>query len=410
MRNIMIVGAGQAGLQLGIGLLQRGYRVSITSNRTPEDLRAGKVLSSQCMFHDSLQLERDRGLNIWEADCPPVEGISFTVPHPELPGEKALAWSHRLDHKAQSVDQRVKVPGWMAEFSRLGGELLMHEANIDDLERWTQSHDLVIVAAGKGAIAQMFERDTSRSPHDKPQRALALTYVHGMAPRAEHSAVNFNLIPGIGEYFVFPALTVSGPCEIMVFEGVPGGPMDCWADVTTPVQHLARSKEILDRYLPWEAARCAQVELTDANGILAGRFAPTVRKPVGQLPSGRVVLGMADAVLLNDPITGQGSNNAAKFAHAVELAIVAHGDQPFDAGFMSQTFEAFWTGYGRFATEWTNAMLSPPPPHVLKLLGAAGGEPRVARRIVNGFNNPTDFVNFFMTPDKVDAFLDAVPA
>ena len=32
------------------------------------------------------------------------------------------------------------------------------------------------------------------------------------------------------------------------------------------------------------------------------------------------------------------------------------------------------------------------------------------RSIVNGFNDPTDFVNFFMTPDKVDAFLEAVPA
>jgi hypothetical protein len=152
------------------------------------------------------------------------------------------------------------------------------------------------------------------------------------------------------------------------------------------------------------------VELTDANGILAGRFAPTVRRPVGHLPSGRVVMGMADAVLLNDPITGQGSNNAAKFANAVEQAIVAHGDKAFDAGFMQQTFEAFWNTYGAHATGWTNAMLAPPPPHVLKLLGAACGEPRVAKRIVNGFNNPTDFVNFFMTPDKVDAFLEAVPA
>jgi hypothetical protein len=256
----------------------------------------------------------------------------------------------------------------------------------------------------------MFQRDASRSPYDKPQRALALTYVHGMAPRPEYSAVNFNLIPGVGEYFVFPALTVSGPCEIMVFEGVPGCPMDCWGDVATPAQHLARSKEILAKFLPWEAARCTQVELTDANGILAGRFAPTVRQPVGQLPSGRVVMGMADAVMLNDPITGQGSNNAAKFANAVERAIVAHGDRPFDAAFMQQTFEDFWASYGHFATDWTNALLSPPPPHVLKVLGAACGEPRVARRIANGFNNPTDFVNFFMTPDKVDAYLEAVPA
>ena len=40
-------------------------------------------------------------------------------------------------------------------------------------------------------------------------------------------AVSFNLIPGVGEYFVFPALTLSDPCEIMVFEGIPGGPIDC---------------------------------------------------------------------------------------------------------------------------------------------------------------------------------------
>ena len=138
----------------------------------------------------------------------------------------------------------------MKTFEERGGQILFQDAGIEDLERWTQSHDLVIVAAGKGEIAQMFERDAQRSPYAKPQRALALTYVHGMTPRPEYSAVNFNLIPGVGEYFVFPALTVTGPCEIMVFEGVPGGPMDCWADVKTPAQHLERSLSILDTFTP----------------------------------------------------------------------------------------------------------------------------------------------------------------
>lgn len=408
MRNIMIVGAGQSGLQLALGLQAKGYAVTVTSNRSADDIRTGKVLSSQCMFHDSLQLERDRGLNFWESACPPVDGISFSVPHPELAGQKALYWSHRLDHYAQSVDQRVKVPGWMKEFQQRGGDIMHKEAGVDDLEQWTQQFDLVIVAAGKGAIAQMFERDAQRSPYDKPQRALALTYVSGMAPREEYSAVNFNLIPGVGEYFVFPALTTSGRCDIMVFEGVPGGPMDCWGDVQSPVQHLARSREILQKFLPWEARRCDKVELTDDNGILAGRFAPTVRKPVGRLPSGRIVMGMGDTVLLNDPITGQGSNNAAKFAHAVETAILAHGARPFDAAFMNATFELLWTSYASHATNWTNAMLMPPPPHVLNVLGAASANTRVARRIVNGFNDPTDYANFFMTPDKVERYLAQV--
>src|SRR5690606_9746632 len=133
-------------------------------------------------------------------------------------------------------------------------------------------------------------------------------------PRPEYSAVSFNVAPGVGEYFVFPALTTTGPCEIMVFEGVPGGPMDCWADIASPDQHLERAKSILNTWFPWEAERAHNVSLTDVNGILAGRFPPTVRQPVAELPSGALVLGMADTVVLNDPITGQGSNNASKCA------------------------------------------------------------------------------------------------
>ncbi len=70
----------------------------------------------------------------------------------------------------------------------------------------------------------------------------------------------------------------------MVFEGVPGGPMDCWEDVRSPTEHLARSLSILEEHLPWEAERCRGVELTDPNGVLTGRFAPTVRHPVAVLP------------------------------------------------------------------------------------------------------------------------------
>ena len=39
----------------------------------------------------------------------------------------------------------------------------------------------------------------------------------------------------------------------MVFEGVPGGPLDCWRDLKSPAEHLAASKRFLDTYLPWEA-------------------------------------------------------------------------------------------------------------------------------------------------------------
>jgi len=408
MRKITIVGGGQAGMQLAIGLRQRKYEVRVVSNRTPDDIRTGKVLSSQCMFDDALQSERDLGINFWEQDCPNVEGLGVILPAPDGSG-KALDWAYKLDKPAQAVDQRVKIPGWMEHFEAIGGKLVIHEAAVADLETYRRESDLVIVASGKGDVSRLFERDAARSPYDKPMRALALTYLTGMTPYEPFSRVSFNLIPGVGEYFVFPALTTTGACEIMVFEGVPGGPMDCWNDVRTPQEHLARSKEILQKFMPWESERCRNVALTDANGILAGRLAPTVRKPVGALPSGALVLGMADTVVLNDPITGQGSNNAAKSARVYLRAILDHGDKPFDRAWMQRTFDAYWD-YAQWVTGWTNALLLPPPPHVVNILVAAQKSAKIGRAFVNGFDDPRTFFPWLADPAEAATFIAAESA
>lgn len=402
MKCIAIVGAGQSGLQLGIGLLGAGYEVTLYSDRSADDILHGHVMSSQCMFDSALETERDLGLNYWDEECPRVEGISFAVPDPV--GGKIIDWAARLDNYAQSVDQRLKIRRWMSEFQKRGGALRIQSADIDDLESCARSHDLVIVASGKGAITQLFPRDSERSPFSEPQRSLALTYVRKMRPHEPYAAVCFNMIPNVGEYFVFPALTTSGACEIMVFEGIPGGPMDCWADVKTPAEHLIRSKHILETFLPWEAERCRDVELTDENGILAGRFAPVVRKPVGTLPSGRKVLGMADAIVLNDPLTGQGSNNAARSADIYLESIVERGIGPGDTEWMQQTFDRYWTGYAKWAVEWTNLLLRPPG-HVLKLLDCAGKISAVASAIVNGFDDPRTLFPWFMIAPEAEAFV-----
>lgn len=399
MRRIAIVGAGQAGLQLAAGLLAKGYHVTLATNRSGEEIRNGKVMSSQCMFHTALQTERDLGLNFWEDECPAVEGIGLTVPHPEKPGEKLFSWEARLERYAQSVDQRVKMPVWMEEIVRRGGEVLIQDVGLPELEKLAASHDLVLLAAGKGEIVNLFPRDAERTTFQQPQRALALTYVKGMTPKSPFSRVAFNLIPGVGEYFAFPALTTSGPCEIMVFEGVPGGPMDCWQGVQSPEQHLEKSLEIVRRYAPWEAERCRSVELTDANGFLSGRFTPMVRKPVLELPSGRRVFGMADALVVNDPITGQGSNNAAKCTRIYLDSIVAHGDQPFTDAWMRETFERYWS-YAEHVVRWTNTMLVPPAPHMLDLLAAASQSRTLASTIANGFDDPRNFAPWWFDADQ----------
>jgi len=407
VRKVLIVGAGQAGLQVALGLQEAGYEMTVVTDRSGPEVATGRVLSSQCMFNAALQNERDLGINLWEEECPDVEGISFTVPTPDGSGNKAIAFASRLDAYAQSVDQRVKMPGWMDAFAERGGTLIIHPVTPDDLDSYTAENDLVIVAAGKGDLVSIFERDPEKSPYDVPMRALALTYVNGLEPRPEYSAVAFNLAPGVGEYFVFPALTTTGPCEIMVFEGIPGGPMDSWGDVTSPEQHLEHSVQLLKNIFPWEGARCDNVSLTDPMGTLTGRFAPTVRYPVATLSSGRHVLGLADAVMLNDPITGQGSNNASKAAAIYLKSILERGNEAFDVAWMQATFDAAWDEI-QYAAMWTNALLVPPPDHVLQMLGAAGGYQAIAHRFVNGFDDPRDYFDWFMFPDKAEAYLAEV--
>lgn len=403
MRKIAIVGAGQAGLQLGLGLLDKGYEVSMYTNRTAEQVKHGKVMSSQCMFHNALQTERDLGLNQWEEQCPAVEGISVTLVEPEKK-EKVFSWSARLQRYAQSVDQRVKMPEWMGEFERRGGKLVIQDVGLAELEQLAEQYELVLLAAGKGEIVNQFGRDDTRSPFQQPQRALALTYVKSMRPMSPYSRVAFNLIPNVGEYFCFPALTTSGPCEIMVFEGIPNGPMDCWQEVKTPEQHLAKSLEILEKYIPWEADRCQNVELTDDGGYIAGRFTPTVRHPVLTLASGKKVFGMADALVVNDPITGQGSNNAAKCCKVYYDAILAHADQAFDEAWMQQTFDRYWD-YAQYVVDWTNSMLRPPEPQMIDALVAASQNQHIAAQIANNFDDPRGFSPWWFDAEASQQFL-----
>ncbi|MEU5515805.1 styrene monooxygenase/indole monooxygenase family protein [Streptomyces griseoaurantiacus] len=414
MRKVLVVGAGQSGLQLALGLQSHGYEVTLMSNRTADEIRSGRVMSTQCMFHTALQHERDLELNFWESKAPRIEGLGVSVAAPGSfengPARRAVDWVGRLDGYAQSVDQRVKMAGWMETFAQRGGRLVIHGAAVGDLDWFSRTYDLVLVAAGKGELVSMFGRDAARSPYREPQRALAVAYVHGLGPRPEHpdrEVVRCNLVPGVGELFVTPTYTVSGRADTLFWEGVPGGPLDVFQGVKDPAEHLALMLELMERYVPWEYARATKVELTDAGGTLAGRYAPTVRNPVGVLPSGGRVLGVADVVVANDPVTGQGSNSASTCAAAYLASILEHGEAEFDEAWMRRTFARYWETVSH-VTKWTNAMLAPAPEHVLNLIEAAGELPPVAHRFANGFDNPADFEDFLYSPERTAAYLASV--
>jgi hypothetical protein len=141
---------------------------------------------------------------------------------------------------------------------------------------------------------------------------------------------------------------------------------------------------------PLEAERCCDIELTDDNGTLIGRFPPIVRKPICKFPSGRLALGMGDVIVTNDPITGQGANTASKASTIYLQRILEYGHKPFDSQWMHQTFDLFWD-YAQWVVKWTNSLLIQPEPQISELLATASRIPALARKIANGFNHPPDY-------------------
>jgi hypothetical protein len=410
MRRVLIVGAGQSGLQLALSLLaEEDYDVTLLTARTADDIRRGAPMSTQGMFQQALETERAYALNLWDDTVPAFEGFHITLAAP--PGELALSIPAALDFPGQSVDQRLKMATWLDLAEERGATVIHQAVTPADLDRLTGNgeYDLVIVAAGKGDLVGAFDRDPARSPYDSPQRGLAVTYVNGLDPDPAFTRphLGFHAVPGLGELFVIPALAPTGPCDILFWEAVPGGPIDVFGPGLEPADQLARTLDLAAKYVPWVHERAEKTELTDARATLAGRLTPTVRRPVAHLPGGGVVLGMADVVVTNDPITGQGSNNAAKCAAAYLAAILTRGDEPFDEAWMTATFEDFWTATAQAATAWTNAMLRPLPPHVQMILGTAAGNPAVARRFANGFSDPNDFGDWLMDPQRTQAYLDS---
>ncbi len=401
--RVAVVGAGPAGTTLALGLLQHGFSVTLMTDRTAEEIRGGHVMSSQITFESALEVEAALGISELLPESPPILRMAYDL---RREGGATTAFDVPLGAPARSVDLRVKVPALLEQIERLGGKVVVRAAQVEDVEELAANHDLVVVSTGRSGLGDLFPVDAERSPYDGPQRTAALTYLRGVMPDPAGAGLRYHVVEGVGECFTCPALTVDGPCDIVVVEATPGCPADVWGDVATADEHLARLQDVLATHFPAEAARTGAATLVDDRSVLRGAISPVVRRPVGTLPSGAPVLGMADVVVLNDPVTSQGSNHAIKSASFYLDAITGHRGA-FDATWMEQTFDHFWRGWARFATRWTNAWLGPLEPHQVSLLEAATSLPGVAESVVAGFDDARVFEPWWFEADEASAFLDA---
>src|SRR4051794_9495575 len=95
MRNIAIIGSGQAGLLCAHALRKASYDVTLYSDRTPEQwLKESRPTGLAGRFDSSLALERELSLDHWDAAAPKVEGVYMNFC--PTPGEPLLSMKARL--------------------------------------------------------------------------------------------------------------------------------------------------------------------------------------------------------------------------------------------------------------------------------------------------------------------------
>ena len=108
-------------------------------------------------------------------------------------------------------------------------------------------------------------------------------------------------------------------------------------------------------------------------------------------------MGGGDVVILNDPLTGQGANNASKHAAIVLRSILKRGDRPFGADWMRATFEQHWNK-AQHVSQFTNMMLNPQEP-VFTILGSIGYNPALGQAFLDGFQDASRLDPWFFDVD-----------
>jgi hypothetical protein len=400
MRRVAIIGSGQAGLLAAHGLLQTGCEVTLFSDRTPDEwLHTSRPTGTAARFASALAFERRLGLAHWESAAPRGEGVHLTF-CPEI-GNRLLTLAGRLDGCFMAIDLRLQSHRWMRDLEARGGRVVIEPVTVPRLDAIAAEHELTLVATGKADLCRLFERDPARSVHDRPQRNLTMIVARGARlgfDGVPFLPVKFNLFGTAGEAFWIPYFHKDhGPTWNLLVEAKPGSPLDVFMDAKSGDQALERLKGVIQRLMPWDHTWAREMELADELGWLVGRFAPTVRRPVARLPSGRVVMGVGDTVMLLDPIAGQGANNGSRMVQALVAAVAARGELPFDEAWMVETFERFYARDGRLAYAFSNLLLEPLTPAGRQLLIAqygsdgvrADGRQAIADAFFANFADPT---------------------
>ncbi len=410
MRKIAIVGAGQAGLQLGFGLLKAGYDPTLFSDMTAEQIYNGPGRPVTIQFGPSVALEDELDLRFWRhSRYSEINQVYTTVFSPD--GEKIAVVSGEFEKPAQCIDLRMKFSRWLEEFEKRGGNVVIEKCDIDSLERMAAEFDLVIVAAGRGQFMELFEKDESKMEFDKPQRLVAMFYnqgcdmhrqLEGVQGLADKRITRYSIVAGVGEVIIAPFLSKSGEENHYVqFEAIPGAGMDLFDNKADVEEQYALGKAWVRKHQPLIYELIEASTVTPEKEWVCGRIPPTVRKPVAKLPSGKAVFGVGDAAIVNDPILAQGLNGASKWMGLLLNQILDHGSKEFTAQWMQHCFDAYWET-AQYNNKLTATALRGPGEVQMKFLRNAHTNKRLASRYINNIGQAWKLNPWFWEESELD--------
>jgi hypothetical protein len=405
MTSIGIVGSGIAGLHLALYLQKQGIEATVYSDRSADEIRGGRLPNTVALTAVTRARDTALGTNHWSA---PEHGTcSMAI---RIEGSPPLAFRAFLEQSALFIDMRVYLPRLMADFQERGGSIVITPARAEDVAVLAAKHDLMVVAAGRAGLAEMFPRLPERSPYHEPQRRLFAGLFRGIRHPSPFE-MTFNIVPGQGEIVENQYLTLDGVASGLLIEAIPGGPFDPLTRLRyedDPAAFDAAVLAVVRDHAPDTYARTdpATFGLTRALDTLAGGFTPTARRGWAPLRGGRFALAAGDAHITHDPLAGQGANAASRAAWSLGELLVARarGGDRFDEAFCADAEAHLWED-ARSVTEWSNAFLQPPPPHAIALFVAAAQNQAIANAFADNFNHPKKQWAVLSSPDATAAFI-----
>ena len=355
-KRVGIVGAGTAGLHLGLYLRQHDVDVTLFTDRAPEEYRGMRLLNT--VAHHAVTVDRETalGVNHWPGQQYGYFGHYYYIGVKPQP----IEFFGDLHAPSRAIDYRIYQPKLMEDFLARGGYIEYREIKSDEVSTLSAQFDLIVVCTGKGPLGQLFQHEPAHSPFDRPQRALCVGLFKGIkAPPIR--AVTMYFSPGAGEMIEIPTWTFNGLAAAPVIENIPGGDLEILAKTKyddNPRAFLDLLLGKLRQHYPTCAARIDEKEFDLANGpldILQGGVTPTVRKSHVVLEGGKLAVALGDVQAVMDPVLGQGANMASYAAWILGEEIVAQ--EIYDERFVEHV-NLRRQDRVLGATRWTNFMLT----------------------------------------------------